>query len=101
MPSNNIRFDLSPFLIHFFRKLDLEKADVSHCPEDWGPGAIVEDTTLSPIFLLGNAISVERLWATWSVHGQRWTVYGPHPAVYFTDMPITAIEHRATRIAAT
>ena len=95
MNSNNIRFDLSPFLIHFFRKVDLEKGELI-TPEDWGPGEIVEDTTLSPIFLLRNALRIQRLWATWSERTNRRTcesertVYGPYPAVCFTDMPIAA-----------
>jgi len=90
MTSNNVRFDLSPYLIHFFRKLDLDKADVNFTPEDWGPGEIVEDAAVTPLFLLRNAIRLQRLWATWSMRNGRRTVYGPDPAVCFTDMPIAA-----------
>jgi hypothetical protein len=27
MTANNVRFDLSPYLIHFFRRVDFEKED--------------------------------------------------------------------------
>ncbi|WP_406852112.1 DUF4427 domain-containing protein [Brevundimonas sp. BH3] len=87
---NNIRFDLSPYLIHFFRKLDIDSSSSVFAVEDWGPGAIVEDTKISPLFLLRNAIRSQRLWATWSVRGGCRTIYGPDPAVCFTDMPIGA-----------
>lgn len=88
--SNNVRFDLSPFLIHFFRKVDIGQADVRCTPENWGPGDLVEDTTLSPLFMIRNSLRLKRLWATWSVRKRRRTVYGPNPAVCFTDMPIAA-----------
>lgn len=87
---NNIRFDLSPYLVHFFRHIDLEGNNSALSVDDWGPGAIVEDTKISPLFLLRNAIRSQRLWATWSVRGGCRTVYGPDPAVCFTDMPIAA-----------
>lgn len=87
---NNVRFDLSPFLIHFFRNVDLSKSDGSLFVDDWGPGAIVEDDRLTAFFRLRNAIRLRRLWSTWSVRKGRRTVYGPDPAVCFTDMPIAA-----------
>jgi hypothetical protein len=90
LASNNVRFDLSPFLIHFFRRVEFAEADVDFTPEVWGPGEIVEDDTVSPLFLLRNALRLQRLWATWSMRGGRRTVYGPNPAVCFTDMPIAA-----------
>ena len=89
MNTNNFRFDLSPYLIHFFRSVDLCLADVI-APEDWGPSAIVEDTKLTPLFLMRNAIRLERLWATWAVRKHKRTVYGYDPAVCFTDMPMSA-----------
>ena len=36
---NNERFDLSNRLIHFIRSLNLESRDAPVTPEDWGPGA--------------------------------------------------------------
>lgn len=100
MSANNVRFDLSPYLIHFFRHLDLMKSDVSVSPEDWGPHAIVEDDALTPLFLLRNAVRLRRLWATWSVRGGRRTVYGPNPAVCLTDMPIAAFIEAGQKRAA-
>lgn len=100
MAHNNIRFDLSPFLIHFFRKLDFEKADVTFTPESWGPGEIVEDASVTAFFLLRNAIRLQRLWATWSMRNDRRTVYGPHPAVCFTDMPVAAFVEAGEKRAA-
>ena len=87
---NNNRFDLSPYLIHFFRKIDLCGDDVGIVPEEWGPGEIVEDSIVSPLFLLRNAIRLKRLWATWSFRNKRRTIYGPDPAVCFSDMPVAA-----------
>ena len=88
--SNNIRFDLSPYLIHFFRRINFLNADVNFTPEGWGPGEIVEDDFVTAFFLLRNTIRLGRLWATWSMRKGRRTVYGPDPAVCFTDMPIAA-----------
>lgn len=90
MTANNRRFDLSDHLIHFFRDLDLEKADGPVIPEEWGYATIYEDTLLPAFFLLRHAIREGRLWATWSVRGGRRTIYGPRPAVCFTEMPIAA-----------
>src|SRR5688572_14341225 len=100
MANNNIRFDLSPFLIHFFRRLDFAKADANFTPENWGPGEIVEDAAVTAFFLLRNAIRLQRLWATWSMRNGRRTVYGPHPAVCFTDMPIAAFIEAGEKRAA-
>lgn len=90
MTANNIRFDLSPYLIHFFRRLDFSKADVAYTPEEWGPGDMVENDRVSPLFLLRNAVRLGRLWATWSMRNGRRTIYGPNSAICFTDMPIAA-----------
>lgn len=87
---NTRRFDLSEWLIHFFRHLDLRKKDVPDTPGDWGFGAIAEDYDLHPFFLLRNAVRHNRLWATWSIRGNNRTIYGPHPAVCFTEMPLAA-----------
>lgn len=52
-------------------------------------------------FLLRHAVRQGRLWATWSVRGGRRGVYGPRPAVCFTEMPIAAyIEASEIRAAA-
>lgn len=89
--ANHIRFDLSPYLIHFFRKVDFSgKDDAALYLEDWGPGEIVEDDSVTAFFLLRNAIRLGRLWSTWSVRRGRRTIYGPDPAVCFTDMPVAA-----------
>ncbi|WP_291716375.1 DUF4427 domain-containing protein [Magnetospirillum sp. 64-120] len=90
MNPNSERFDLSNRLIHFFRPLDLESDDSPGGPEEWGAGGIVEDTLLSPFFLLRNAVRLGRIWATWSFRKGRRTIYGPHPAVCFTEMPLGA-----------
>lgn len=90
MTVNNRRFDLSDRLIHFFRDLDLEKTDTPVVPEQWGHATIQEDTLLPAFFLLRHAIREGRLWATWSVRSGRRTIYGPRPAVCFTEMPIAA-----------
>jgi len=51
-------------------------------------------------FLLRHAIRQGRLWATWSVRGGRRTIYGPRPAVCFSEMPIPAfIEASLARAA--
>jgi hypothetical protein len=101
MPNRNTRrFDLSDRLIHFFRALDLDYGPGFTTPETWGPGDLAEDTKFSPFFLLRNAVRCERLWATWSVRNGRRTIYGPDPAVCFTDMPLAAfIEAGETRSA--
>jgi hypothetical protein len=88
--SNNRRYDLSDRLIHFFRSVDLSSGNGFTAPESWGPGEIVGDDVVSPMFLLRNAVRLGRIWATWSKRGDRRTIYGPHPAVCFTEMPLAA-----------
>ena len=101
MSQNNRRFDLSDRLIHFFRDLDLEQSDAPPTPEDWGYASVVEDWKMPAFFLLRHALRQGRLWATWSVRGGRRTIYGPRPAVCFTEMPIAAyIEASELRAAA-
>lgn len=91
MTANNSRYDLSDRLIHFFRSVDPSNGDAPVLPEHWGFAAIdVMDDPLSPFFLLRNAIRQGRLWATWSERGGNRTIYGPNPAVCFTEMPIAA-----------
>lgn len=52
-------------------------------------------------FLLRHAIRQGRLWATWSYRGGERTIYGPRPAVCFTEMPIAAfVEASRARQAA-
>jgi len=98
---NSRRYDLSERLIHFFRKLDLDDGSAPHIPEDWGEHNISDDTVLSALFLMRSAIRHGRLWATWSVRGGARTVYGPRPAVCFTDMPTAAfLEASAARLKA-
>lgn len=87
---NNKRFDISSRLIHFFRKVDVSSDNGISAPENWGPGEIVEDPIVSPMFLLRNAVRLGRIWATWSERGGRRTIFGPHPAVCFTEMPLAA-----------
>ena len=98
---NNRRFDLSDRLIHFFRKLDLDDGSAPHVPEYWGDHNISEDTVYSALFLMRCAVRQGRLWATWSLRGGSRTIYGPHPAVCFTDMPTAAfLEASAARLKA-
>ena len=88
--ANNLRYDLSDHLIHFFRQLDIEAADAPPLPEAFDQASILEDTVIYPEFLLRHAIRMGRLWATWSERSGRRTIYGPRPAVCFTEMPIPA-----------
>ncbi len=92
MTSNNFRFDLSDYLIHFFRELDPFADDCPLLPEHWGFNQIQGsmDEPLSPLFLLRNSIRYGRIWATWSVRSGKRTIYGSDPAVCFTEMPIAA-----------
>ncbi len=87
---NNRRYDLSNKLTHFFRKLDQTDGSTPHTPEDWGSANITEDTVFSPLFLLRSAIRHGWMWSTWSLRGGARTVYGPYPAVCFTEMPTAA-----------
>ena len=91
MRGNNARYDLSDRLIHFFRAVDPSHADTPLLPEHWSFASIETwDDPLSPFFLMRNAVRQGRLWATWSFRGDRRTIYGPDPAVCYTDMPIAA-----------
>ena len=91
MTGNNARYDLSDRLIHFFRAVDACNEDTPLLPEHWSFASIETwDDPFSPFFLMRNTVRQGRLWATWSARGGRRTIYGPDPAVCFTDMPIAA-----------
>jgi hypothetical protein len=87
---NSIRFDLSDYLIHFFRRVNLESESAPIVPESMGFSNIEEDVNWSAIFMLRSAIRHSLLWATWSYRKDRRTIYGPSPAVCFTEMPLAA-----------
>lgn len=87
---NNRRYDLSSRLTHFFRHVDLLDDTAPCTPECWGYSNLVEDTDLSPLFLLRCAIRYGRLWATWAYRNKARTIYGPNPAICLTDMPTGA-----------
>jgi hypothetical protein len=87
---NAYRFDLSDWLIHFFRRIDLESGKAPEVPENMGFGNVNEDTKWSALFMLRCAIRQGRLWATWSHRNGVRTIYGPNPAVCFTEMPLAA-----------
>lgn len=89
--SNNIRFDLSDRLIHFFRRVDLEGNSAPAIqPEHFAFNSYVEGTVWPPLFLLRCAVRSHRLWATWSVRSGVRTIFGPRPAVCFSEMPLAA-----------
>ncbi|MFD2165644.1 DUF4427 domain-containing protein [Thalassotalea euphylliae] len=90
MKTNSIRFDLSDWLIHFFRDIDFESNNSIAYVEHMGWGNVAEDNKYSALFMLRCAIRSGRLWATWSYRNHVRTIYGPDPAVCFTEMPIAA-----------
>ncbi|QGM97258.1 DUF4427 domain-containing protein [Methylocystis parvus] len=100
--NNNARYDLSDRLIHFFRAVDTQNPNTPTLPEHWSFASIENfDEPLSPFFLMRNVVRQGRIWATWSVRSGRRTVYGPDPAVCFTEMPIAAfVEAGIARAAA-
>jgi hypothetical protein len=98
MPPNSIRFDLSDHLIHFFRAVNSEHADCPTLPQDWDAESLTEDTGLSPFFMLRCAVRQARLWATWSFRNGRRTIYGPNPAICFTEMPLAAFLESAQQL---
>lgn len=87
---NNIRFDLSNYLIHFFRDIDMDGANAIALPEHMGWATIIEGQSIPAILMLRSAVRNGRLWATWSFRNGVRTIYGPNPAVCMTDMPIAA-----------
>jgi hypothetical protein len=95
---NTKRFDLSDYLIHFFRAVKIDGDSTPDTPEDMGFGNIFEDTEWPAIFTLRCAIRHSLLLATWSYRNGVRTIYGPRPAVCFTEMPLAAfLESSAAR----
>ena len=91
MKDNSHRFDLSDRLIHFFREVNLEGDSAPLIqPEHFAFNSYVEGTKWPALFLLRCAVRSHRLWATWSMRKGVRTVYGPRPAVCFSEMPIGA-----------
>lgn len=88
--NNNNRFDLSNYLIHFFRDIDLDSGSSVAIPDHMGWNNLVEDTNLPAFFMLRAALRNGRLWATRSVRNGQPTIYGPCPAICFTEMPLAA-----------
>lgn len=87
---NNVRFDLSDYLIHFFRDIDMAGKNAIVLPEHMGWHTLIEGEFLSSVLMLRAALRNGRLWATWSYRNAIRTIYGPDPAVCLTDMPISA-----------
>jgi hypothetical protein len=89
---NNHRFDLSDYLLHFFRDVDQSGDKAIVFPQNMGWHSLDEDDALLPAgYLLRAALRNGRLWATWSKRGPARTIFGPNPAVCFTEMPIAAL----------
>lgn len=87
---NNNRFDLSDYLIHFFRDIDLSSNSSIIMPEHMGWQNISEGEFLPAFFMLRAVLRNGRLWATWSERNGKSTIYGLNPAICFTEMPIAA-----------
>lgn len=87
---NNIRFDLSDYLIHFFRDVDQCSTEGILFPEHVRFNNIAEATVLDSLFLMRCALRHNKIFATWSFRNERPTIYGRSPAVCFTDMPLAA-----------
>ena len=89
---NNIRYDLSDWLIHFFRDVSPYSDSGIDLPEHLGWSNILEDNgkPIPALFMLRCAIRHQRIWATWAYRGGKRTIYGYRPAVCFTEMPIAA-----------
>jgi len=87
---NNNRYDLSNSLTHFFRDICLEDESESIVMPDFGFGFIDDYYKYSAFFLLRATIRHGTLCATWAERNGRRTIYGPRPAVCFTDMPLGA-----------
>lgn len=91
MSINLERFDLSDWLIHFTRGIDLEKDDAPRgLPPEWALDEVVERTKLSPFFLLRRMLRKRQILSSWSVRSGKRTIYGPHPAVCLSEMPLAA-----------
>lgn len=94
--NNNERYDLNDRLIHFFKPLDAEDPSFPGLPEYLGfNNEDIGDCKYSALFLLRCCIRNDKLWATWSYRGNARSVYGPNPAVCFTEMPFAAFVEAA------
>lgn len=87
---NNIRFDLSDYLIHFFRDVDLNSNSFIHLPEYCGFNNNHHHSAIDAKYLLRLSLRHYKLFASWSYRNGVRTIYGYDPAVCFTDMPISA-----------
>ncbi|MDD5395294.1 MAG: DUF4427 domain-containing protein [Thiothrix sp.] len=87
---NNIRFDLSDYLIHFFRDVDLESDSHIDFPEFCGFNNLHHSSRLDALFLMRIALRHGKLFASWSYRNGLRTIYGNCPTVCFTDMPLAA-----------
>lgn len=87
---NNIRFDLSDYLIHFFRDVDQSSKNYILFPEHAGFNNLNHSSKLDALFLMRCAIRHQKLCASWSYRGGVNTIYGKSPAICFTDMPLAA-----------
>lgn len=87
---NNIRFDLSDYLIHFFRDVDQCSSEGILFPEHVRFNNVAESSVLDSLFLMRCALRHNKIFATWSYRNDRPTIYGRSPAVCFTDMPLAA-----------
>lgn len=87
---NNIRFDLSEYLIHFFRDVDQTSDNYILFPEHAGFTNLNLSSKLDALFLMRCALRHQKLCASWSYRKGVRTVYGKIPAICFTDMPLAA-----------
>ena len=87
---NNIRFDLSDYLIHFFRDVDLNSDSPVNLPEHCGFNSQHHANLIDARYLLRLSLRNYKLFSSWSYRNGQRTVYGDSPAVCFTDMPIAA-----------
>ncbi|EDW1844958.1 hypothetical protein EK57_002896, partial [Salmonella enterica subsp. enterica] len=87
---NNIRFDLSDYLIHFFRDVDLETGSHIYLPEHCGFNNQHHSRFIDAKYLLRLSLRSHKIFSSWSYRNGQRTVYGDSPVVCFTDMPIAA-----------
>lgn len=87
---NNIRFDLSDYLIHFYRDVNLDSGSHILLPEHCGFNCNHHNTLIDARYLLRLALRNNKLSASWSYRNNIRTIYGCSPAICYTDMPISA-----------
>ncbi|ECB5900491.1 cytoplasmic protein, partial [Salmonella enterica subsp. enterica serovar Newport] len=87
---NNIRFDLSDYLIHFFRDVNLETGSHIYLPEHCGFNNQHHACFIDAKYLLRLSLRSHKIFSSWSYRNGQRTVYGDSPVVCFTDMPIAA-----------